>query len=229
MCGRFTLVTEMPRLQARFHFETVELPYAPSYNVAPGQSVLVVIRDHDHNRAGYLRWGLVPGWAKDPQIGQRMINARVETVAEKPSFREALRKRRCLVLADGFYEWYKAKGGKQPVYVRLRDRQPFAFAGLWETWRDPAGTVLATCTILTTTANALLQPIHPRMPVILRPEAEAVWLDRCLTEPSQLLPILTPLPAEKLEAYAVAPLVNSPRHNSPACIAPLSQEVPLPS
>ncbi|GIX46499.1 MAG: DUF159 family protein [Candidatus Tectimicrobiota bacterium] len=218
MCGRFTLFTALETLQARFCFEAQGLAYRPSYNIAPGQPVLVVLAAQGQRRAGYLRWGLVPSWAKAPRAG--LINARVETVAEKPSFREALRRRRCLVLADGFYEWRKTGATALPVYVRLRQGEPFAFAGLWDTWRPPAGPALATCTILTTAATALLQPLHPRMPVILTPDAEASWLDPRLSDPAALLSLLCPLAEAALEAYPVSRLVNSPHHNSPACIAP---------
>ena len=155
-------------------------------------------------------------------MGNRLINARAETVADKPSFRTALRRRRCLVLADGFYEWRRQGKTKQPMYMSLHNRQPFAFAGLWETWRDATGTPLYTCTILTTDANTLLRSIHHRMPVLLDPAAEALWLDRRVTDPEVLLPLLQPYAPAQMQAYAVAPLVNTPRHNTPACMAPLS-------
>ena len=159
MCGRFTLTADLTLLAERFHFDPTGLSFTPSYNIAPGQQILTVLNDGTQNRAGYLRWGLVPSWAKDPSSGHRMINARVETVAEKPSFRQALQRRRCLVLADGFFEWRQRDATKTPMYIALHGRLPFAFAGLWDTWRDATGTPLSTCTILTTTANALLAPI----------------------------------------------------------------------
>lgn len=222
MCGRYTLTTTMVRLQERFHCDATTLPYyTTSYNIAPGQEVLAVISD-DTPRAGYLRWGLVPAWAKDAKLGYRMINARVETVAEKPSFRQALRHRRCLVLADGYFEWRRHGATKIPTYIHLQGHVPFAFAGLWETWRDAAGNPLHTCTILTTAANAFLSAIHPRMPVILSPEAEALWLDRQRQSPADLVPLLQPYSAAELQAYPVSQLVNTPQHNSPACIAPLA-------
>lgn len=219
MCGRFTLTADLPLLAERFQFDPADLAYTPSYNIAPSQQILTVSNDGTHSRAGYLRWGLVPSWAKDSSIGHRMINARGETLAEKPSFRQALQRRRCLILADGFFEWRKSGSAKTPMYMRLHEHTPFAFAGLWDTWHDPAGTSLATCTIITTTANALLTTIHHRMPVILLPEAEAAWLDRRLTAPEALLALLTPYASEPMEAYAVSPAVNSPRHNAPDCIA----------
>jgi putative SOS response-associated peptidase YedK len=221
MCGRFTLTADAARLQERFACDLTALPYTPSYNIAPSQEVLALVNTEE-NQATYLRWGLIPAWATDPRIGHRLINARAETVAEKSSFRQALRQRRCLILADGFYEWQRTDAGKTPMYMRLRDHQPFALAGLWEVWHDTSGTMLTTCTILTTAANDLMRPIHARMPVILPPAAAAVWLDRDVTTPEKLLPWLTPYESADMEAYAVSPAVNSPRHNTPACIAPVS-------
>lgn len=220
MCGRFTLTADLTLLTERFHFDPADLAYTPSYNIAPSQPILTVINDGTHNRASYLRWGLVPSWAKDPSIGHRMINARAETVAEKPSFRQALQRRRCLILADGFFEWRQSGSTKTPMYIRLHEQPPFAFAGLWDTWYDSTGTPLATCTIVTTAANVLVAPIHHRMPVILSPEAETAWLDRHLTTPEDLIAWLTPYVPEGMEAYAVSPAVNSPRHNAPDCITP---------
>ncbi|MDH3598177.1 MAG: SOS response-associated peptidase [Candidatus Tectomicrobia bacterium] len=224
MCGRFTLASEVEQLQERFAFEPGEMVVPPSYNIAPGQDVVAVVRDGAANRAGWLRWGLVPSWAKDVKIGYKMTNARAETVAEKPSFRSALRQRRCLVLADGYYEWRREGKQKIPMYIRLGSRNPFAFAGLWETWQGAEGEPLSTCTILTTAANAALQAIHQRMPVILDPDRETLWLDREVTDPERLLPLLTPAMPESIEAYAVSTWVNSARNNSPACIEPLEAE-----
>ncbi len=221
MCGRFTLTAAVPELEARFQIEVTTLPYEPSYNIAPSQQVLSVIHDGTQARAGYLRWGLVPSWAKDPAIGQRMINARVETVAEKPSFRQAFRRRRCLVLADGFFEWRRSGRTKTPMYIQLHGHQLFALAGLWDTWHDPQGVRLSTCTLLTTAANSLMAPIHHRMPVILTPEAEAIWLDRSVQDSALLLPRLRPYASEALEAFEVSREVNSPHHNTPACIEPV--------
>lgn len=221
MCGRFTLTAELGQLEDRFAFQAAELTYSPSYNIAPSQSVLAVIGE-EQNRAGYLRWGLVPAWAKGPEMGRRLINARSESAADKPSFRTAFRRRRCLILADGFYEWRRTGKIKQPLYIRLQSRQPFAFAGLWEVWRDATKTPLYTCTILTTAANTLMQPIHERMPVILDPAAEAAWLDPHLTSPPDLLPLLQPYAPEVMEAFAVSSQVNSPRYNTPACLVPVA-------
>jgi len=220
MCGRFTLTTDLDRLQERFTFHTTNLSFVPRYNIAPSQGVLAVINDEGENRAGFLRWGLIPSWAKEQAIGDRMINARAETVAEKPSFRRALQKRRCLILADGFYEWKKEGKRKVPMYISLRLHEPFAFAGLWETWKPPTGEPIHSCTIITTTPNSLMAPIHDRMPVILPRKAEALWLDRTVEDPQKLLPLLASYSAKEMEAYAVSALVNSPRNDIPACIEP---------
>lgn len=221
MCGRFTLTTDIEQLAARFSFHADNLSFTPRYNIAPSQPVLTVIGDEKGHHGGWLRWGLIPSWAKDAAMGNRMINARAETVAEKPSFRRALQQRRCLILADGFYEWRQEGKKKTPIFITLASRAPFAFAGLWETWRPPNGEALYSCTIITTTPNALMESIHNRMPVILAREAETPWLDRTLTEPEKLLPLLAPYTETLMEAYEVALTVNSPKNDSPACIAPV--------
>jgi putative SOS response-associated peptidase YedK len=171
-----------------------------------------------------LRWGLIPSWAKDSSIGSKLINARSETVAEKPSFRSAFKHRRCLVVADGFYEWQKQQGTKQPFYFRLRDEQPFGFAGLWEKWSSPTQEEIISCTILTTTANELLQSIHDRMPVILDPKDYDLWLDPEVQTPQPLQSLLSPYPAAAMTGYPVSKLVNSPKHNSPECIMPVNEQ-----
>ena len=219
MCGRFTLTTNLGAIAKRFGVSRFleEVGHAPRYNVAPTQTVIVVSDDGTRHLA-QMRCGLIPSWAKDPAIGNRMINARAETVATKPAFRAALRKRRCLIPADGFYEWQPVGRRKQPVYIALKTRAPFGFAGLWESWVSPEGEESQSCTIITTEANELLKPIHDRMPVILTREAEAVWLDPTIHEPARLLPLLTPYPTHEMEAYPVSRLINSPRHDTPDCI-----------
>lgn len=221
MCGRFTLTADLEQLEERFSFHASPLSLTPRYNIAPSQAVLSIIRDEAGTRGGLLRWGLIPSWAKDADIGNRMINARAETVAEKPSFRRALQKRRCLIVADGFYEWRQEGKKKTPIFITLPSQAPFAFAGLWETWRPPDGEAIHSCTIITTTPNSLMESIHNRMPVILTRGAETVWLDRTITEPEKLLPLLVPYPATEMAAYAVASLVNSPKNDSSACIVPV--------
>ena len=230
MCGRYALTSDPERIEERFGCSLSDLSYSPRYNIAPSQPVLALIDTDDNRRAGFLRWGLIPPWAKDPSVGAKMINARSETVAEKPSFRRALRRRRCLIVANGFYEWKKDGPSKAPLYISLRSGEPFALAGLWEKWVAESGQAIHSCTILTTSPNALLAPIHHRMPVILAPEAEAAWLDRSVQEPDALRPLLSSYPAEAMTAYAVSDLVNSPRNDSPECLKPLVPvEAPPPS
>ena len=199
------------------------------FNIAPTQPIAAVrqLGPGEPRQLDALRWGLIPSWAKDPAIGNRMINARAETLAEKPAYRAAYRQRRCLVLADGFYEWQKTASGKQPYYIRLADDRPFAFAGLWERWQDKTlkdAPVLESCTIITTDANQLVQPIHDRMPVILAPEDYEQWLDPSLDAAEQLAPLLRSYPAEKMTAYPVSSLVNRPTNDSPECIQPQQEQ-----
>lgn len=230
MCGRYTLTD--PGAELLRHFQLTSLPpdYRPRYNIAPTQPVTAVIADESGRRAGYLRWGLIPSWAKDPAIGNRMINARGETVAEKPSFRTALRRRRCLIPVDGFYEWQGRNGRKQPVRFVAADGGVFAFAGLWESWRPPDpkggstdGEVIYTCTIITTDANEFVRPVHHRMPVIVPPEDYDLWLDREIQDPEAVLPLLKGAPEDALEMYDVSTFVNSARNEAPECIAPLTE------
>jgi putative SOS response-associated peptidase YedK len=226
MCGRYTLATNLDQLQGRFSFQGENLEIQPRYNVAPTQEVLTVTSNDEHqNRAEYMRWGLIPSWAKEASVGARMINARAETLAEKSSFRRALQKRRCLVLADGFYEWKSAGKSKTPFYLALRTREPFGMAGLWETWKAPSGEWVHSCTIITTTSNTLIEPIHNRMPVILSRETENAWLDQDIGDPGFLMELLGPYPSEEMEAYQVSTLVNSPANETSECIAPVGQQL----
>ena len=219
MCGRYTLATPVERLAEEFGFEksSVELPQ--SYNVAPTQGVAAVLEEGGVRRLELLGWGLIPPWADDPQIGSRMINARSETAPEKPSFRRAFRERRCLIPADGFYEWQRTNGAKQPFYIHMEDGRPFAFAGLWESWGRGGEGEIRTCTILTTGANAVVGEIHERMPVILAPDAYDVWLDPS-SERDELTGLLAPYPEDEMEAYPVSRFVNSPSNNDPRCVEP---------
>ncbi len=233
MCGRFSLTTPLEGLRALFLFEeSPNLP--PRWNIAPTQQVAAVRADADGQRhLAMLRWGLVPGWAKELSIGARMINARGEGVAEKPSFRQAFAKRRCLIAADGFYEWQtQGKGPKQPFRMEFADRRPFAFAGLWERWRNPAaeGALVETCSIITTSANTLLAPIHDRMPVILAPDSFAAWLDAG-TAPAALQALLRPYPDGDggygpLGAYAISTQVNAVANDGPELLLPLAAGSP---
>ncbi|MBN1485787.1 MAG: SOS response-associated peptidase [Chloroflexia bacterium] len=219
MCGRFVRQTPARAMAPLFDLERIDAELEPSYNVAPSQDVLAVV-DDGVRRLRAFRWGLVPFWAEEPAIGSRMINARAETAAEKPSFRQAFRQRRCLVVADGFYEWRKDPQGKTPVYIHLRSGQPFGLAGLYERWHSPEGELLETCTILTTAPNHLLRPIHNRMPVILPREHHGLWLDPSVQDPQALQPLLRPYDADAMAAYDVSRYVNSPRNDGPRCIEP---------
>lgn len=210
----------MPAIAEAFGVARVATDLAPSYNVAPGH-YLVVVNDQDGRQLVQFRWGLIPSWAKDPSIGNRMINARAETVAQKPSFRSAFRRRRCLIIADGFYEWQQAGPRKRPVYVHLASGRPFGFAGLYETWVSPSGERIGTCTIITTGPNDFMRPIHHRMPVIIPRDQEAVWLDPDCGDEARLLGLLRPYAEEAMEAHEVSTTVNSPVNDSPDLIEPL--------
>lgn len=219
MCGRYTLSTPAGKLAAEFQLDGAAVDITPSYNVAPTQQVAAVLEDEGGRRLEMLRWGLVPSWADDPEIGARMINARSETAPEKPSFRRAFRGRRCLIAADGFYEWKREEGGKQPYYFRMQDGRPFAFAGLWESWEKGGDEALHTCAILTTRANSVLEGVHERMPVILPSDAYDAWLDPD-ADREELGELMIPYPGDDLEAYAVSRFVNSPRNNDERCVEP---------
>jgi putative SOS response-associated peptidase YedK len=221
MCARFTL-TALPAVVADLF--GVELPadLAPRYNVAPTQEVLAVRMDAGGRReAALLRWGLIPGWADDPAIAQKLINARAETVFATPSFRDAAKKRRCLVPADGFFEWRPEGGVKQPYWIHRPGSEPFAFAGLWERWRDAAGGERQTCAIVTTDANERLRPLHGRTPVVLTAGDFAAWLDP-EASPKELGELLRPAPEGLLGYFQVTRQVGNPRFESPACVAPLA-------
>jgi putative SOS response-associated peptidase YedK len=219
MCGRYMLTTPVDALRQLFLFE--QRPnLMPRYNIAPTQDVPVVrpTRDGASRELIMARWGLVPFWADNLKIGNRLINARRESVHTQRPFREAYGRRRCLVPADGFFEWRKEGKARQPLLIRRKDRAPFAFAGLWERWKDPSGSVVRSCTIITCPANALVAPIHDRMPVILAAEDHARWLDPAATDPRSLL---APCPPAWLESFPVNPRVNSPKHDDPECIQPV--------
>ena len=220
MCGRFTLTVDPKTLAEAFAGVESPAGLGPRYNIVPSQAVAVIANNNPH-QIEFFQWGLIPAWAKDPAIGNRMINARAETLAEKPSFKTAYQRRRCLVLADGFYEWRKESDkSKTPLYIRLKSGQPFAFAGLWEAWQPAGDPPILSCTIITTTPNELMAEIHNRMPVILSPEAYDVWLDPAEQSPNQLNGLLGPYPAELMTAYPVSKLVNNPKNDAPACIEP---------
>lgn len=220
MCGRFTLTSDPAQLSVEFGGLVLPDDYRPRYNIAPTQNVLAVVAGPEGLRAGWLRWGLIPHWAKDPTIGNRLINARAETIAEKPAFRSAFQRRRCLIVADGFYEWARTPAGKRPMWIHLQSRRPFAFAGLWERWVSPEGEEVKSCTIVTTDANPFLRTIHDRMPVILPEPERGRWLDPS-QDATSLLELLAPYPSDDLAAYEVSTLVNSPSNDMPELIEPV--------
>lgn len=220
MCGRYSLTSSLEELAQRFEFDGEPEGFIPRYNVAPTQQVLTVVGG-ETRRAGFIRWGLIPSWSKDGHSGRPIINARAETVAEKPTFRDSLKKRRCLVLADGFYEWQKVGGAKRPMRVTMRSGEPFAFAGLWSMGSDSEGNRIPSCAIITTEANGLLRPIHHRMPVILPQEAEDIWLDTALDDSVALTQLLEPYPDNLMEAFEVSKLVNSASNDIPEIAAPV--------
>lgn len=221
MCGRFALIAPGEAIAEQFGVADVPA-LVPRYNIAPTQPVMAVRLASSSQKweLALLHWGLIPSWAKDMKLAARMINARSETVTEKPAFRAAFKRRRCLIPADGFYEWQKLGKTKQPIYIHASDGRLFAFAGLWETWHAADGSMIDSCTILTTTPNELMAPIHNRMPVILEPEDYDLWLNPD-PRPEDALHLLRPYPAEKMAAYPVSTHVNSPRNDNPDCIASL--------
>jgi putative SOS response-associated peptidase YedK len=221
MCGRFTLTIDPADLRDAFPGLAFPEEMTPRYNVAPSQ-LIAVVANNGKNQVEFFKWGLVPSWAKDVAVGNRMINARAETLAEKPSFRAAYKRRRCLVLADGYYEWKPVAGqkGKTPMLIKMKSGQPFAFAGLWEAWHPDQEDAILSCAIITTTPNALMEKIHDRMPVILKPEAYSLWLDPAEQAPDKLAKLLKPFPASQMTAFAVSRLVNDPKRDSPECVAP---------
>ncbi|CAG7641637.1 SOS response-associated peptidase [Paenibacillus allorhizosphaerae] len=229
MCGRYTITVSWDELVLHFLLDRRSAKYAPRYNVAPGQwipAIIGSIREGSElqqtlNRFGELRWGLVPSWAKDDKSAARMINARSESAGEKPSFRPLLKSKRCIIPADGFYEWSRSGATKQPFRITLQDGGLFGMAALYDTWLMPAGEKLHTCTILTTEANELIRGIHERMPVILDREGERLWLDRGIREERKLLPLLVPYPADKMRMYEVNPKVGRVQYDAPDCIEPL--------
>jgi len=223
MCGRYSLAIDYDAINDRFVFRggvQVPVPHRPRFNIAPTQEVLTVVNPTgEGNEPRMMKWGLIPFWAKDPSIGNRMINARAESIAEKPAFRNAFQKRRCLVVADGFYEWRKEGKYKVPMRIILKTGEAFGFAGLWETWKSPEGVAVESCAIITTTPNAVMEPIHNRMPVILPREAESAWLSSATGDAATLRELLVPYPAEEMDAYEVSALVNESKNDVPDVLA----------
>ena len=221
MCGRFSATFSFREIKVRWNLYR-DLSFEPRYNIAPSQTVPVIVRNGDHNEATLMKWGLIPSWAPDPSVGNRMINARAETLLEKPSFRNLVSQRRCIIPADGFYEWRREGNGKVPVWIHLKKKEPFAFAGLWDSWRPQEGDVLNTFTIITTEPNSLLRPIHNRMPVICDAAMGRQWLEHSFERAMTLAAVLRPWPSEYMEACDVSSFVNSPENDSPECIQSVS-------
>jgi putative SOS response-associated peptidase YedK len=223
MCGRFVRKSSLTEITDEFSIDEIQWAWEPSYNIAPGQDIAVVIRN-GKNQLVACRWGLIPWWAKDETIGYKMINARAETLAEKRSFAKPFRSQRCLIIADGFYEWQKHEqdARKTPIYVRLRSGRPFGFAGIYDRWKSKDDKRIMSCTIITTEPNSLLKSIHNRMPVIIEPDSRDIWLDKDMQDIDRLTALLKPYETGSMEAYEVSSLVNSPKNNRPDLINPVS-------
>jgi putative SOS response-associated peptidase YedK len=220
MCGRYLFSLFQEEIAKNFNAE-VHFDATPRYNISPGQDVAVLVLDGEERRVELFRWGLIPFWAKDIKIGYRLINAKSETIFEKPSFRVAAKNKRCLVLADGFYEWKKTEDEKIPMCIRLKSQKGFGFAGLWETWKSPKGEELKSCTIITTESNSLLETIHNRMPVIVEEKFQDLWINPEVSDKEELSKVLKPYPSEEMEAYSVSRLVNYPSNDRPECAEPI--------
>ncbi|GCF07211.1 SOS response-associated peptidase [Dictyobacter arantiisoli] len=222
MCGRYTLFHSIQDIASTFNVPVpVSMQITPRYNVAPTQDVVTIMHTNDQPQLALLRWGLIPSWAKEESIGSRMINARAETLAEKPSFKRLLHAKRCLIVADGFYEWMQEPGSKvkTPMYITLKNQQPFAFAGLWDSWKNPEGEAIRTCTIITTQPNSLMESIHTRMPALLGADARDIWLDAAERDEQALLHLLGAYPAQEMEARPVSRRVNDVRYDQADLIA----------
>lgn len=222
MCGRFTLTVNPSELDETFENYTFPKEFAPRFNISPTQPVLAIPNDKK-NKADFFLWGLIPSWSKDPSIASKLINARGETIAEKPSFRGGYKYKRCLIPADGFYEWKANQNQKTktPYFIHMKDRNPFAFAGLWDEWHSPDGDSIRTCTIITTEPNELMSSLHNRMPVILNPKDYDAWLDPTPQTDLNLLQLIKPYPTSKMTAHPVSTLVNKPSNDVPECVVPV--------
>jgi len=219
MCGRYTLTVKKGTIAEEFNLQVEHLKsFSPRYNIAPSQPVLVLTSQEGKPKLKICNWGLIPSWAKDPAIGNRMINARKETIVEKPSYRAPFKNHRCLVLADGFYEWQQTGRTKIPYYIHLKSGAPFGFAGLWSHWQSKDGSEILSCTIITGEPNSLMKPIHNRMPMIIPKKEREFWLDHSRFESDKLLKILEPYPPDEMEAHPVSKMVNNPVNDLPECI-----------
>lgn len=222
MCGRFTIVFEPELLIRRFGVNEIPFEWRALYNAAPGQKIPAIIEERGERRLGQLKWGLVPFWAKDEKIGYKMINAKSETIQEKPAFKNLFVRKRCIIPADGFYEWKKVGKAKQPMRIMMKSGEPFAFAGLFDSWTSPEGEKVHTCTIITTQPNKVVSDIHDRMPVILREQDEHLWLNRGQFDADLLQSLLIPYDESKMRAYPVSAMVGSPKNDTHECIKEIS-------
>ncbi|OCT13872.1 hypothetical protein A8709_20075 [Paenibacillus pectinilyticus] len=223
MCGRYTITVTLEELMLRYDMYDNYMPrYSPKYNVAPGQQVMAIVHDGQRNKLGELRWGLIPEWAKDAKVGYQMLNARSETLSDKPAFRKPFERKRCLIPADSFYDWKGTGKHKQPMRIMLRSKELFSMAGLYDTWTSPEGERISTCTVITTESNELMRDIHERMPVILPREKETAWLDRNNRNMEQLSLLLKPYPSELMMGYPVSSRVGNVRNDDELCIEPIS-------
>lgn len=222
MCGRFAMIEPLGVITRAFFIDDVLADIRESYNIAPGSSIPAVIHEESRRKLTVFRWGLVPRWAKEPSIGARLINARSETVTEKPSFRDAVKRRRCLIIASGFYEWKKEGKGSTPFYIYPESEKLFGLAGIFENWASPEGAELSTCSILTTGPNSLIAQIHDRMPVIIPREQGDLWMDPS-SRPEEYLSMLAPYPADRMGMHPVSTEMNSPANDSQVCIRPLQE------
>ncbi len=222
MCGRYVLHVQLSEITDEFEIHEVDWVWVPNFNIAPGNDIPAVVSESP-NRLVTFRWGLIPHWAKEEAIGYKMINARAETIAQKSSFSRALKTQRCIIPANGFYEWRTeiTKKRKTPFYIKLHSNRLMGFAGLYDKWKSPDGKVISSCTIITTQPNALLEPLHDRMPAIIEPDKRKIWLDKTIQDPTQLLPLLKPYDVNELEVFEVTSQVNSQKFNNPDCIKPI--------
>jgi len=222
MCGRFTLTKDVADFATQLGLEYDPAKHNPRFNICPSQPVIVILNDEGQPEITTAKWGLIPSWSKDPAIGNKLANARAEGITEKPSFRTPFKRKRCLVLSDGFYEWRQTKP-KAPFYFRMKNKAVFAFAGLWDAWRDPSGEEMRTCCLITTTPNSVVAKVHHRMPVILEETNYRLWLSEEEQSVEQLLKLLQPYPAEKMEGYEISTYVNKPENSGPQCIVPIAE------
>lgn len=224
VCGRFTLYADPDFLEDYFDLENeMDLGLEQRYNIAPTQPVLTIVQGKQKQRAGYMKWGLIPHWSKDDTFASKMINARSETLREKRSFQGLLGRRHCIICANGFYEWKKIDKKKQPYYIKLQNQEVMMFAGLWDRWRNQNGKEVVSCTVLTTKANDMMEGLHERMPVILTKENSHRWLNCTSTNAGEMVELFNPFPSEKMTVYPVSTLVNKAANDGPECIAPINK------